>query len=101
MDEWAVDIAAGYPKFLNVQRLGPFANLNVNGDGEKTHYEEESAFCLGQRVYSYALDERFYKPGTFYCLQGQWGTEVILHNYFSHTCSTEDPETADWFYVPL
>lgn len=56
--------------------------------------------CLGQRFFVYELPEQLY-GGTFECLQGQWGTEVLLHEYFRHNCNTPDPQEADWFYVPL
>lgn len=56
--------------------------------------------CLGQRFFVYDLPKNFY-GGTFECLQGQWGTEVLLHQYFRHNCKTNDPDAADWFYVPL
>ncbi|CAK9058017.1 unnamed protein product [Durusdinium trenchii] len=84
MLEWNADIAYVYPKFLDLQSLGP--------DGKD--------ICLGQRFFVYELPEQLY-GGTFECLQGQWGTEVLLHEYFRHNCNTPDPQEADWFYVPL
>eukprot|EP00927_Polykrikos_kofoidii_P011304 TRINITY_DN14786_c0_g2_i1.p1 TRINITY_DN14786_c0_g2~~TRINITY_DN14786_c0_g2_i1.p1 ORF type:complete len:651 (+),score=70.86 TRINITY_DN14786_c0_g2_i1:488-2440(+) len=107
MAEWAVDIAAVYPKFLDIDRLGPFgAGLrlpHIGDEGQQLSIEAEAEadFCLGQRFYLYELQPHFYRPGVFSCLQGQWGTEVVLHSYFRHTCNTHNPEVADWFYVPL
>eukprot|EP00435_Cladocopium_sp_Y103_P051299 s1495_g15.t2 len=92
MLEWNADIAYVYPKFLDVQRLGPNAALSDEQDLEEV--------CLGQRFFVYDLPKGFY-GGTFECLQGQWGTEVLLHQYFRHNCKTNDPDAADWFYVPL
>lgn len=62
--------------------------------------QDPEELCLGQRFFVYELPEKFY-AGTFECLQGQWGTEVLLHQYFRRNCNTADPEEADWFYVPL
>eukprot|EP00928_Gymnodinium_smaydae_P032598 TRINITY_DN23564_c0_g1_i1.p1 TRINITY_DN23564_c0_g1~~TRINITY_DN23564_c0_g1_i1.p1 ORF type:complete len:417 (+),score=81.53 TRINITY_DN23564_c0_g1_i1:25-1251(+) len=106
--EWAIDIAAVYPKFLGLDRLGPFGAAPANalaadlrtGDGVG-EADPEAAHCQGQKFFVYDLGAEFYRPGTFYCLQGQWGTEVIMHRYLRHTCNTRDPEEADWFYVPL
>jgi len=104
MAEWDIDIAAVYPKLLDIERLGPFPKLDaqdasVSSPASRSPAEDD--FCLGQRFFLYALDNSFYQPGTFSCLQGQWGTEVIMHHYFKHNCRTTDPEEADWFYVPL
>jgi len=93
MDEWSVDIAAVYPKFLHLKRLGPSPALS-----EASTPDEH---CLGQRFFLYKLDDFFYQPGTLSCLQGQWGTEVVMHHYLQHNCRTEDPEEANWFYVPM
>ncbi|CAJ1392536.1 unnamed protein product [Effrenium voratum] len=90
MLEWNADIAFVYPKLLDIQRLGPDSKLATG--------EEEP--CLGQRVYLYTLPAQLY-GGTLECLQGQWGTEVLLQHYFRHNCNTQDPDLADWFYVPL
>ena len=36
------------------------------------------------------------------CVLGQWGTEVLFHQYFlSSACRTLDPEKAELFYVPI
>eukprot|EP00439_Symbiodinium_sp_Y106_P051228 s765_g6.t2 len=94
MLEWNADIAYVYPKLLDVQRLGPRPELSQPG-------VQEEKFCLNQRFYVYELDAAFYGPGTFGCLQGQWGTEVLLHHYFRHNCNTPDADQAAWFYVPL
>eukprot|EP00929_Paragymnodinium_shiwhaense_P032577 TRINITY_DN18029_c1_g2_i3.p1 TRINITY_DN18029_c1_g2~~TRINITY_DN18029_c1_g2_i3.p1 ORF type:complete len:639 (-),score=90.92 TRINITY_DN18029_c1_g2_i3:704-2500(-) len=91
MEEWADDIAWVYPKFLGLDRLGP----------SEQPLEKSVDICEAQRFYLYELDESFYKPGVLSCLQGQWGTEVVVHHYFKHNCRTMDPEQADWFYVPL
>lgn len=110
--EWDVDIAAVYPKFLDVERLGPFPAWNgaaqhadsgrqSSPSEARLQDEAEQHFCNGLFFYLYSLEPTFYKPGVFYCLQGQWGTEVVMHHYLRHNCRTTDPEMADWFYVPL
>lgn len=59
-------------------------------------------WCQGQRFYVYELpDPAMYAPGTLYCLQGQWGTEVLMRHYLRHNCNTMDPKLAQWFYVPI
>lgn len=66
----------------------------MTGISDKTQDVGMEEHCLGQRVFFYDLPKEFY-GGTFECLQGQWGTEVLLHQYFRHNCNTEDPEQAD------
>lgn len=66
----------------------------MTGISDKTQDVGMEEHCLGQRVFVYDLPKEFY-GGTFECLQGQWGTEVLLHQYFRHNCKTEDPEQAD------
>ncbi|CAE8644132.1 unnamed protein product, partial [Polarella glacialis] len=39
--------------------------------------------------------------GGSYCLDNQWGFEVSLHEWFlACPCRTDDPEKADFFFVP-
>ena len=36
------------------------------------------------------------------CVLGQWGTEVLFHQYFlGSACRTLDPESAELFFVPI
>lgn len=116
--EWADDIAAVYPKFLGLQCFGPLHGAAAVADAGPCNSSSSNGhwrlppvqsgtgvlgddYCAGQRVFVYELEHRYYTPGTFSCLQGQWGTEVLLRTYFQHNCNTHDPDLADWFYVPL
>lgn len=116
MREWSVDIAYVYPKLLGPlrnERLGPLsavsAVLAVFADEvedllktPEDEHQQSVDFCLGQRFYVYPdLDPTFYQPGLLKCLQGQWGSEVLMKAFLERTCSTKNPEEADWFYVGL
>eukprot|EP00392_Amoebophrya_sp_AT5.2_P007892 g7911.t1 len=90
MVEWYDDIAYVYPKLFSVngERLGP---------------PRGSSLCFGQKFYVYdTLHPSLYTPSRLSCLQGQWGTEVLMKSFLENSdCRTKDPEEADWFYVPL
>lgn len=108
MAEWNADIAHVYPKLLGIERLGPNETL-PHGELQEGAVDDprllgaaDPDWCLGQRFYVYQLpDASLYSPGTLSCVQGQWGTEVLMFQYLKHNCNTLDPEKADWFYVPL
>jgi len=89
---WATCISA-HNTHTNLEPLR-FLEPVVTGISDKTQDVGMEEHCLGQRVFVYDLPKEFY-GGTFECLQGQWGTEVLLHQYFRHNCKTEDPEQAD------
>ncbi|CAE8611199.1 unnamed protein product, partial [Polarella glacialis] len=115
MVEWNADIAHVYPKLLDIERLGPNKTLPGGAaqealqddprtihSGAAQEADPQEDWCAGQRFFVYQLpDPSLYSPGTFYCLQGQWGTEVLMRHYFRHNCNTQDPQLADWFYVPM
>ncbi|CAD7946205.1 unnamed protein product [Amoebophrya sp. A120] len=71
-----------------------------SGDDES---ETASTLCHGQRFFVYDdLHFSLYTPGLLSCLQGQWGTEVLVRSFFENSsCRTYDEEAADWFYVGL
>lgn len=57
------------------------------------------------RIYVYEEDEvpelAPLLKSTIYCSRGQWGTDVQVHDFFrTSTCQTDNPEEADFFFVP-
>ncbi|CAD7968317.1 unnamed protein product, partial [Amoebophrya sp. A25] len=71
-----------------------------------TTTDEDKNICLGQKVYVYEAQEllhpSLHTPSLLSCLQGQWGTEVLMKSFFDRSdCRTLDPEKADWFYVGI
>ncbi len=63
--------------------------------------------CLGQKFFTYPLHEIFQSSlSVLKCAYSQWGTEILFHRYLQTLeanggCRTEDPDEADWFYLPL
>jgi len=57
------------------------------------------------RVYVYEEDEvpelAPLLQSQLYCSRGQWGTDVQIHDFFvTSACRTDDPNMADFFFVP-
>ncbi|CAE7236656.1 RPS3A, partial [Symbiodinium microadriaticum] len=53
------------------------------------------------KIYVYDVPENLTRH-PLDCVLGQWGTEVLFHQYFlSSACRTLDPEKAELFYVPI
>ncbi|CAE7212047.1 RPS3A [Symbiodinium sp. CCMP2456] len=53
------------------------------------------------KIYVYDVPENLTRH-PLHCVLGQWGTEVLFHQYFlSSACRTLDPEQAELFYVPI
>jgi len=51
-------------------------------------------------VYVYDVPDNLTSP-SLRCAHGQWATEVLFHRFFlSADCRTDNPEEADFFYVP-
>jgi len=57
--------------------------------------------CFGSSLRVFVYDTGNYSRGGVFCSAGQWGVEVLLHRFFAAAaCRTEDPEEADFFFVP-
>ncbi|CAD7949945.1 unnamed protein product [Amoebophrya sp. A120] len=77
---------------------GAMANDMIDRDANKTL---ANAF----KIYVYPLDShkefKALASGASFCKDNQWGFEVQLHYWFlACDCRTDDPEEADFFFVP-
>eukprot|EP00746_Dinoflagellata_sp_MGD_P039729 gnl/MRDRNA2_/MRDRNA2_195943_c0_seq1.p1 gnl/MRDRNA2_/MRDRNA2_195943_c0~~gnl/MRDRNA2_/MRDRNA2_195943_c0_seq1.p1 ORF type:complete len:528 (+),score=70.77 gnl/MRDRNA2_/MRDRNA2_195943_c0_seq1:167-1585(+) len=71
--------SAGYPLLLGLKPL--------------------SCYGFNIKVYVYETDFAVRPLG---CSQGMFASEVFVHRFFVHsTCRTEDPDEADFFFVPV
>lgn len=77
------------------------ATVGEGGHGAAQEGAPEPSF----RVYVYEPDD--YPPlqrlarGAAFCKHNQWGMEIALHDWFlSCPCRTDNPEEADFFFVP-
>mmetsp|Transcript_22408 Transcript_22408/g.39935 ORF Transcript_22408/g.39935 Transcript_22408/m.39935 type:complete len:539 (+) Transcript_22408:181-1797(+) len=81
LDDWKQDTAHTYPFLLGMSST--------------------SCYNSSLRIYVYDVPENLTRP-TLPCAHGQWATEVLFHRFFSSAaCRTEDPDEADFFYVPV
>eukprot|EP00439_Symbiodinium_sp_Y106_P013833 s6928_g1.t6 len=63
--------------------------------------DENNCHGADLKIYVYDVPENLTRH-PLHCVLGQWGTEVLFHQYFlSSACRTSDPETAELFYVPI
>ena len=93
-----------HPGLLNAANWG-IGDRDVNGLRQRVIQEivlhRNRSPNVGIYVYSpedYA-ELALLTQGTSFCSKGQWGSEVLIHDYFS-SISVTDPATADWFFVP-
>ncbi|CAD7966578.1 unnamed protein product [Amoebophrya sp. A120] len=57
--------------------------------------------CFGTNLKIYIHKTFEYERGGLFCSAGQWGIEVVLHRFLMNSsCRTDDPKTADLFFVP-
>ena len=74
------DVATEYPMLLNGRTNG----------------------CYDSDLKVYVYDTGELTKWPIHCSIGQWGVEVLIHKFFENAaCRTEDPEEADFFFVPI